>query len=109
MKPNKIGSAVAALVLGGALTVATAPRASADEGRTRCQRNVEKAQEHYRHEAREHGKHSRQAQEARAKLNSEWDRCWSESRGWYDPHHHEWRTDRDWDRNYDWDHDRDDR
>jgi hypothetical protein len=108
MKYLKLGHAVAVLALGAALVVATAPKAHADDdARTRCQHRVEKAQDHYRHELREHGKHSRQAEDARAKLNAEWDRCYTEARGWYDPNRHEWRTDRDWDRNYDWDDDRD--
>ena len=45
--------------------------------------------------------------ESKAKLNAEWDRCYTEAHGWYDPNRREWRNDRDWDRNYDWD--RDDR
>ena len=69
---------------------------------------IQKAEDHYRKESHEHGKHSRQANNARAKLNETWDRCWSSTHAWYDPHRHEWRTDRDWDHNYDWDHDRDD-
>jgi hypothetical protein len=110
MELGKLWSSAAALAIAAAMTVAVVPKASADS-RTDCQRRVEKLQEHYRHEAREHGRHSRQAEQAREKLNAQWDRCWNEAHGWYDPHRHEWRTDRDWDRNYDWDHDgdRDDR
>lgn len=106
----KLGNALAALALSAALILATTPSARADRDyRARCQHRVEKARERYRHEAHEHGKHSRQAENARVKLNAEWDRCWNEAHGWYDPNRHEWRTERDWDRNYDWDHDRDDR
>ena len=103
----KFGTAICTFVLGAALMIATTPKASADDGRSRCQHKVEKAEEHFRHEVREHGKHSHQAEEAKAKLNAEWDRCWTEAHAWYDPHRHEWRTDRDWDRNYDWDRDHD--
>lgn len=109
MNGIKIKYALAGLAVSGALLLSQTRVAFADDhGRTRCQQKIEKAEEHYRHEAREHGKHSRQAEEAKAKLNGEWDRCWNETHAWYDPHRHEWRTDRDWDRNYDWDdHDRD--
>lgn len=104
----KIPSVLTVAALAAACVVAVPSKAAADD-RTDCQKKVEKAQDHYRHEAHEHGKHSRQAQSARAKLNETWDRCWSTTHSWYDPDRHQWRTDRDWDRNYDWDHDRDDR
>jgi hypothetical protein len=107
MNHVRIGTTLAALAMGVALTVATTPKAHADDARNRCQHRVEKAQDHYRHEIREHGKHSQQAEDAKAKMQSEWDRCYTEAHGWYDPNHHEWRTDRDWDRNYDWDYDHD--
>lgn len=109
MKHVKLGTTLAALALGATLTLATTPKAHADDdARSRCQSRVEKARDHYRHELREHGRGSHEAREAREKLNAEWDRCYTEARGWYDPNRREWRTDRDWDRNYDWDHDRDD-
>jgi hypothetical protein len=111
MKHMSFKHALGTFAVGAALVLtATAPKASADDhGRTRCQRQVEKAQDKYRHEVREHGRRSRQADEARARLNNTWDRCWNQSHGWYDPTRREWRNERDWDRNYDWDHDRDDR
>lgn len=108
MKDFKLTSALGALVVGGALLLTAAPRASADDdARGRCQQRTERAEQHYRQEVREHGRDSRQADKAKAQLNEVWDRCYSEAHGWYDPHRREWRTDRDWDRNYDWDHDRD--
>ena len=108
MKHSSLRSALIGFAIGGALIFSQAQKSFADDhGRSRCQQKVEKAEDHYRHEAREHGRHSRQAEEARAKLNNEWDRCWNETHAWYDPHRHEWRNDRDWDHNYDWDHDHD--
>ena len=107
MKYLKVTGTIATLTVGVALLFTAPPKASADDDRGRCQHRVEKARDHYRHETQEHGKHSRQAEEAKAKLNQAWDRCWSETHSWYDPDRREWRTDRDWDRNYDWDHDRD--
>jgi hypothetical protein len=109
MKSLRLGNTLAALALGGALVLATAPKAHADDhdGRSRCQNRVEKANHKYREEVREHGRHSEQAERAKSRLSSEWDRCYSESNGWYDPNRHEWRNDRDWDRNYNWDDDRD--
>jgi hypothetical protein len=111
MKNGTISGLLTVALAAGSIVTAP-PRARADQHGD-CQRRVEKAEDHYRKESHEHGKHSRQAQEARTKLNETWDRCWSTTHAWYDPHRHEWRTDRDWDRNYDWDrdgdHDRDDR
>ena len=107
MNRFRLSAVLVGLAVGTALLL-TPPKASAD-ARSNCQHRVEKAREHYRHEAREHGRDSAQAQNARARLNAAWDRCYNEVHSWYDPNRHEWRNDRDWDRNYDWDHDRDDR
>jgi hypothetical protein len=106
MKHVKLGTTVAALLLGATLSVASVPKAHAEDARARCQSRVEKAHDHYVREAKGHGRNSPQAQEAKSKLQNEWNRCYTEAHGWYDPNRHEWRTDRDWDRNYDWDHDR---
>lgn len=103
MNHLRLGSTVATMALGAALMIATTPRAHADDARSRCQHRVEKAQDQYRHEVDAHGRRSPQANDAKAKLESAFDRCYTEAHGWYDPNHHEWRTDRDWDRNYDWD------
>jgi len=108
MKRLKFSSTATAFLVAASLCAVNVPKASAD-ARSNCQRRVEKAEDHYRHEAHEHGKHSRQAERAKARLNEIWEHCWNETHGWYDPHRHEWRTDRDWDRDYDWAHDRDDR
>ena len=110
MKKLNLANALAVLALSGALLLATAPKAHADnDGRSRCQNRVEKATDHYHHEVREHGRRSEQAEKAKAKLNAEWDRCYTESHGWYDPNRREWRNERDWDRNYNWDDDDRDR
>jgi len=85
----KLSSTVAAVVVAAALFVTAPSKASADS-RSHCQQRVERAED------------------AKARLNNQWEHCWNEAHGWYDPHRREWRTDRDWDRNYDWDHDRDD-
>lgn len=109
MKQFKLSHALASLALGATLVVATMPvaRADDDQNRSHCQRATEKAQHRYQQEVREHGRHSPQADHARATLNSTWDRCYTQTHAWYDPHTSQWRTDRDWDRNYNWD--RDDR
>lgn len=106
MKQLNLSHALASVALGATLVLVTAPSVRADDhGRTRCQHAVEKAQNRYAHEAREHGRRSPEAQRARASLNQTWDRCYSETHAWYDPHTQQWRTDRDWDRHYDWDRD----
>ena len=107
MNRLKLSAVLIAFAFGAALLF-TPSLASADE-RSNCQHRVEKARQHYQHERREHGRDSAQAQDARARLTAVWDRCYNEVHSWYDPDRHEWRNDRDWDRNYDWDHDRDDR
>ena len=110
MKHMRLGNALAALALAGALILATTPKAHADDGRSKCQSRVERANQHYRDEVRNHGRHSEQAEKSKSQLTSVWERCYSQAHGWYDPNRHEWRNDRDWDRNYNWDdddHDRD--
>ena len=108
MKYRKMGGLVAGFALSTTLLFSTPPRACAnDDERAECRSRVEKAQEHYRHELREHGKHSAKADEARGKLKEEFEKCWAHDQAWYDPDRQEWRTDRDWDHHYDWDRDRD--
>lgn len=107
MKSMRLGNALAALALGGALMLATTPKAHAEDGRSRCQSRVEKASDRYHKEVREHGRRSEQAEKAKSRLTAEWDRCYTQAHGWYDPNRHEWRNDRDWDRNYNWDNDDD--
>jgi hypothetical protein len=102
MNHVKLGNAAAALALGAALMFATTPKAHADDARAKCQSRVEKADDHYRKEVNDHGRNSKQADDAKAKLQAEWNRCWTEAHGWYDPNRHEWRTQHDWDQNYDW-------
>ena len=70
MNTLKISSALTIAALAAATFVAVPSKASADD-RSSCQRRVEKAQEHYRKESHEHGKHSHQADNARAKLNQD--------------------------------------
>jgi hypothetical protein len=106
---NRLNLSAVLIAFAVGATLLFAPSQASADARSHCQRRVEKAQQHYRQEAREHGRDSAQAQDARARLTSEWDRCYNEVHSWYDPNRHEWRNDRDWDRNYDWDHDRDDR
>jgi hypothetical protein len=106
----RLGNALAALALGGALVIVTVPKAHADndDARSRCQSRVERANDHYRKEVRAHGRHSEQAEKSKAQLNEVWNRCYSQANGWYDPNRREWRSDRDWD-HYNWDNDDRDR
>jgi hypothetical protein len=105
MNRVKLATAVAALAVAGTLLMA--PLNAAADARSDCQHRIERAHQHYQEAARAHGRESRQAQDARARLTNEWDRCYNEVHAWYDPNRHEWRNDRDWDRNFDWDHDHD--
>ena len=109
MRKLNFSHMLALLALGAAFVIATTPAARADDdhGRSRCQQRTERAQQKYQEEAREHGRHSPQAENARNRLTATWDRCYNEVHGWYDPHTQQWRNDRDWDRNYDWDRDGD--
>lgn len=107
MKGLKLSHALASMALGAALLAVTTPAARADNGRDRCQHQTQRAEQKYRDEVREHGRRSPQAENAKSRLTSVWDRCYNEVHAWYDPHTQQWRNDRDWDRNYDWDRDHD--
>ena len=101
--------AVAVMLNVVALVVAV-PRGHADD-RANCQRRIEKTEAKFHEEVRKHGWNSRQADNRRAQLNAERERCWNQHRGWWGFQDHQWHNDRDWDRydreRYERDHDRD--
>src|SRR5947208_15093995 len=93
MKYRKMGSLVAGFALSTTLLVSTPPKASAnDDERAECRSRVEKPQEHYRQELREHGKHSAKADEARGKLKQDIEKCRAHDQDWYDPVRQKWPT-----------------
>lgn len=64
--------AACALLLGVGLMAATATPAHAER---RCEREVRKAEEHYRDAVRRHGEHSKQAEHARREVENARARC----------------------------------
>ena len=100
----RFGKAViAAAVLSVALLVVAVPRSYAhdydDWGR--CQQRVELAEAKLNRAIWQHGFYSRQAQRRRYELVQARQRCWNRNRAWWDGRAHQWRSDRDWDRD-DW-------
>jgi hypothetical protein len=87
----------ATLLIGGLMTLVSAPAARADHDRSKCQQRIEKAEARLDDAIRHHGEHSRQAEDRRHDLRAERERCWNEQHGWWDGHAHQWHTDRDWD------------
>ena len=71
-----------AVVLNVVALVVAVPRAHADD-RANCQRGIERAESKLNEEVREHGWNSRQANNRRAELNAERERCWNQHRAWW--------------------------
>lgn len=91
---------LSAVTLAGAILLATAPRALADDDD--CRRRTARA-DHNLHEAIEHhGYNSPQANRWRHELLEAREHCWRESHQWWDEHNNRWHHDHDWD-----DHDHD--
>ena len=86
-------AAVAAVAL---LLFAAAPRVQADE-RDKCRHAIEKAEANLDKAIRDHGEHSRQAEDRRRDLNAERERCWNKYRQWWNGKEHRWETEHDWD------------
>ena len=104
---------MAAVLLGALGFLAATPSAQADDRRD-CQRRVERAEWRLRDAIQDHGYYSHQAFDRRRDLNRERERCYDRYHSYWDGNRHEWRGDRDWDRDdrfrgRDGDHDRDDR
>ncbi|GAC1617473.1 MAG: hypothetical protein PVS2B2_20220 [Candidatus Acidiferrum sp.] len=91
---RKVLLATAAL---GALALAGAPRASANDGYD-CQRRIDRAEWKLEEAIERHGYYSRQANHERHELREERERCLREQRRWRDQ---EWRRRRNHDRDYD--------
>lgn len=98
---ERAGRAVmAAGVLSAALLVVAVPSASARDfdDRGRCQERVERAEAKFNRAVWQHGLYSRQAQRRRYELIQARQQCWNRSHQWWDGRAHQWRNDRDWDR-----------
>lgn len=97
----------AAAVLSVALLFVAVPSASAHDydDRGQCQERVERAEARLNQAIWRHGFYSRQAEQRRYELTVERQRCFNRGGSWWDGRRHQWRNDRDWDRD-DRDHDR---
>ena len=88
---------VAGAVVAAFLLFVNVPLAQA-ENRSRCQRQVEKAEARLNRAIARHGERSSQAREARRDLNSQRGVCWDRHHAWYNGQDRQWHTERDWDR-----------
>ncbi len=94
------------------LTVVAVPQARAadKDERAKCQQRMEKMEMQYDQQVRKHGEGSKQAENARARMNAEREQCYNQYHSWYSVRDRQWHNDRDWDRGNnaaDRDHDRD--
>ncbi len=96
---SRLGKISAAVVAAVALTFfVAAPPAPADDGRSHCQRAVEKAESRLDHAIAHNGERSREADDRRRDLNAERARCWDRYHQWWNGHDHRWETEHSWDR-----------
>ena len=77
--------------------LAAAPRAQADDRRN-CQLRIERTEYRLRDAIQDRGYYSHQANDRRRDLNRERERCWNQYHGYWNGYGHQWRNDRDWDR-----------
>jgi hypothetical protein len=101
---------MAAIFVGAFGFLAATPSAQAEDRRS-CQVRIERAEWRLRDAIEDRGYYSHQAFDRRRDLNRERERCWNQYHGYWDGYAHQWRGDRDWDRDRDdrYFHDRDDR
>lgn len=106
----KLGKRItmAAIFLGALGFLAATPSAQADDRRS-CQLRIERAEYRLRDAIEDHGYYSHQAFDRRRDLNRERERCWNPYHGYWNGYSHQWRNDRDWDRDDRYVRDRDDR
>lgn len=86
--------------LGATLLLVAVPSASARDfdDRGRCEQRVERAEARLNQAVWQHGLYSRQAQRRRYELAQERQRCFRRNGTWWNGRTHQWRSDRDWDR-----------
>ena len=89
-------TAVAALSL---LMFIATPRTHADD-RDRCRHAIEKAEANLDRAVREHGEHSRQAEDRRRDLNAERQRCWDQYHQWWNGKDQRWEAEHSWDNDH---------
>jgi hypothetical protein len=86
------------LALNAIIMVGSVSRVYADDDRAECRHRIEKAEAKLDAAIRRHGERSAQADERRADLRAQRERCYNRVRAWWDGHERKWREDRDWDR-----------
>ncbi len=78
----------------------------ADDDRTKCQRDTEKAETKLDEAIRAHGSHSHEASEKMEDLRKQRERCYDRFHEWWDGRDQRWHDDRDFGRDlHDRDHD----
>jgi hypothetical protein len=99
-----INTAVTAAVSLALLLFLAAPRAHADDDRSKCQHAIEKAEARLDRAIQRNGEHSREADDRRRDLNAERERCWGAHHQWWNAREHRWETEHNWDNDHDNDH-----
>jgi len=89
-------TAFAALVSTALLLFVATPLLHAD-GRERCQHDIEKAEAKLDKAIRDHGDHSRAADDRRRDLNAEREHCWEKYHQWWNGRDHRWEMEHNWD------------
>lgn len=88
---------VAAATLSLLLLFLAVPRSQAD-GRAKCQRNIEAAENRLDAAIHRYGGNSKQAINRWHELNAERERCYNLYHAWWGAYDHRWHNERDWER-----------
>lgn len=99
-------SALAALMMALFFMFVGQPGLRADDDRTKCQRDTEKAETRLDDAIQAHGEHSHEAADRMNDLRKQRERCYDRFHEWWDGREQRWHDDRDFDHDlHDHDHD----
>jgi hypothetical protein len=70
------------------------------DNRDKCKHAIEKAEANLDKAVRDHGEHSRQAEDRRRDLNAERQRCWDQYHQWWNGKDQRWETEHSWDNDH---------
>ena len=88
---------VAGAVVAAFLLFVNAPLAKAED-RSRCQRQVEKAEAKLNRALARHSENSSAVRDARRNLNEQRRGCWDRHHAWYNGQDRQWHNEQNWDR-----------
>ncbi len=96
---RRLGTAVAAVATLSFVMFIATPVIHADN-RDKCKHAIEKAEAKLDKAIREHGEHSRQAEDRRRDLSAERQRCWDQHHQWWNGKDQRWETEHNWDNDH---------